>query len=113
MKIEEENKYNGNNYEKIKKIKFKCKGALYEPKKIHNEKIMKDIEDKDSFTFQIKLPNKKDINLTININENIEQKVEEFCKIYSLNNNIKEKIINQIESNIELYQQEYNDQIYY
>ena len=114
MKIEEEeNKYNGNNYEKIKKIKFKCEGALYEPKKIHNEKIMKDIEDKDSFTFQIKLPNKKDINLIININENIEQKVEEFCKIYSLNNNIKEKIINQIESNIELYQQEYNDQIYY
>ena len=109
LKLEEENKYNGTNYEKIRKIKFKCKGPLYEPKKIYkNEKINKEIKinDKNNFTVKIKLPNKKDINLTININENIKQKVEKLCKIYSLNDNIKEKIINQIESYKEIYNQE-------
>ena len=109
LKLEEENKYNGTNYEKIRKIKFKCKGPLYEPKKIYkNEKINKEIKinDKNNFTVKIKLPNKKDINLTININENIKQKVEKLCKIYSLDNNIKEKIINQIESYKEIYNQE-------
>ena len=109
LKLEEENKYNGTNYEKIRKIKFKCKGPLYEPKKIYkNEKINKEIKinDKNNFTVKIKLPNKKDINLTVNINENIKQKVEKLCKIYSLDNNIKEKIINQIESYKEIYNQE-------
>ena len=109
LKLEEENKYNGTNYEKIRKMKFKCKGPLYEPKKIYkNEKINKEIKinDKNNFTVKIKLPNKKDINLTININENIKQKVEKLCKIYSLDNNIKEKIINQIESYKEIYNQE-------
>ena len=109
LKLEEENKYNGTNYEKIRKIKFKCKGPLYEPKKIYkNEKINKEIKinDKNNFTVKIKLPNKKDINLTVNINENIKQKVEKLCKIYSLNDNIKEKIINQIESYKEIYNQE-------
>ena len=109
LKLEEENKYNGTNYEKIRKMKFKCKGPLYEPKKIYkNEKINKEIKinDKNNFTVKIKLPNKKDINLTININENIKQKVEKLCKIYSLHDNMKEKIINQIESYKEIYNQE-------
>ena len=112
IKLEEENKYNGNNYEKIRKMKFKCKGPLYEPKKICRDEIINkelEINDKDNFMVKIKLPNKRDINLNININENIEQKVEKFCKIYSLNGNIKEKIINQIEAYKEIYNQEDHD----
>ena len=109
MKIEEEDKYNGNNYEKIRKIKFRCEGPLYEQKKVKNENINKEREIKDNFNVKIKLPNKKDINLTINLNENIEHKVEKLCKIYSLNNNIKEKIINQIESYREIYKKKEED----
>ena len=109
MKIEEEDKYNGNNYEKIRKIKFKCEGPLYEQKKVKNENINKEREIKDNFNVKIKLPNKKDINLTINLKENIEHKVEKLCKIYSLNNNIKEKIINQIESYREIYKKKEED----
>ena len=36
----------------------------------------------------------------------MEEKVDELCLIYSLNDNIKEKIINQIETYIDLYKQE-------
>ena len=97
-KIKEEEKYNGSNYEKVKKIKFNCEGHLYDKKK--EIKKLKKVND---LTVKIKLPNDNDVAININLNENIDKKVEDFCKIYSLNDNIKEKIINQIKTHLDNY----------
>ena len=104
-KIEEENKYNGSNYDKFKKIKFNCKGPLYQNKKLNIKNIKKEKEEED-FIIHFTLPNKKIIDFPVNVNEDMEEKVDEFCKIYCLNDNIKEKIINQIETFKDSYEQE-------
>ena len=57
----------------------------------------------NDLTVKIKLPNDNDVAININLNENIDKKVEDFCKIYSLNDNIKEKIINQIKTHLDNY----------
>ena len=100
-RIKEENKYNGSNYEKVRKIKFNCEGSLYKPKK-----IKKEIKKEKGMSVQIKLPYGKMVKLNIDLNEDVEKKVDEFCKIYSLNENIKRKIINQIENYKNIYKEE-------
>jgi len=100
-RIKEENKYNGSNYEKVRKIKFNCEGSLYKPKK-----IKKEIKKEKGMSVQIKLPYGKMVKLNIDINEDVEKKADEFCKIYSLNENIKRKIINQIENYKNIYKEE-------
>ena len=96
-KIKEEEKYNGSNYEKVRKIKFNCEGNLYNKKK-----EIKQLKKKYDITVKIKLPNENDAIINVNLNDDIEKKVEDFCKIYSLNDNIKEKIFNQIKTHINL-----------
>ena len=100
-KIKEEKKYNGSNYENVRKIKFNCEGSLYKPKKIKKEK-----KEEKGMSVQIKLPYGKMVKLNIDLNEDIEKKVDEFCKIYSLNGNIKRKIINQIETYKKIYEED-------
>ena len=43
---------------------------------------------------EIRLPNEKILNISINLNEDIKKNVENLCKIYSLNESKKEKLIN-------------------
>ena len=101
-KIKEEQKYNGSNFDKVKKIVFKCEGPLYEQNK---DRKRKNKENKN-ISIMIKLPNGKDVTLDVNLDENIEEKIDDFCKIYSLNDNIKEKIINQIETYINIVERD-------
>ena len=102
-KLKEEKKFRGDNYEEAKKIKFDCKGPLYKNKKeIEKEKEEECTKNKKkeekNFSVEIRLPNEKILNISINLNEDIKKKVENLSKIYSLNESIKEKLINQIEA---------------
>ena len=110
-KLKEKNKYDGSNYEKVKKIKFKCEGNLYNPKNKEKKKEEeKEQKDKENIEISIKLLNNKIARLKLNKNDDINQKVENFCKIFCLNSNyqqilikgIKNKICNINENNIDL-----------
>jgi hypothetical protein len=112
-KLKEQKKYTGSNYEKLRKKKIqppKIKDIEnYYKKEIEkicerNQLSMPDfmseensLDNKEDFySIQIKIPSGKSVKLKIYESDDINQKVEEFCKIYSLNDNIKRKIINKI-----------------
>ena len=52
-----------------------------------------DDEDENNYEIEIKLPNGKKIKLKFNFNDDIYKKVDDFCKIFELNENIKQRII--------------------
>ena len=63
-------------------------------KKIFNHKSENSINsNEEDFYIDIKIPNGKIIKLKVNANEDINKKIIEFCKIYGLNENIKQKLI--------------------
>jgi hypothetical protein len=72
---------------------------------IPDENNLSDISDgnTDYFNLQIKLPNGKTQTLKIYENDDVNKVVEEFCKIHSIDNNIKNKLI----LNIKNYQKEF------
>ena len=113
-KKKEKEKYSGSNYEKLRKMnimppKIKDMENYYirEIEKLceKNQLSLPDFMREDTsfennenyFCIQIKIPNGKTVKLKINESDDINQKVEEFCRIYTLNDNIKRKIINKIE----------------
>ena len=53
--------------------------------------------DDEDFDIDIKIPNGKIIKLKFNINDDIYQKAEEVCKIFSLNDSLKQKLIKKFE----------------
>ena len=110
-KKEEEDRYTGRNYEKTMKMKFQPpkikdmednykKGGLCEknhftfPDFINDDNENSDTEDS---TIEIKIPNGKIVKFKFDINEDINKIVENFCKIYSLRDNVKQKLIKKIE----------------
>ena len=122
----EEDKYTGRNYEKIMKMNFQPpkikdleKEEKYEDKEYIN-KICKKYKisfpddiiyknennknlDEEDFYIDIKIPSGKIVKLKVNVNEDINKKVIEFCKIYGLNDNIKQKLIKKFEEYKEYY----------
>ena len=54
-------------------------------------------DDDDSYIIEIIIPNGKTIPFKFNSNDDINEKVEEFCKIYNLKDSIKQKLINVLE----------------
>ena len=112
-KLKEQEKYTGSNYEKMRKMNIQppkikdmenyykkeiekiCdKNQLSIPDFMNEENSLDNKED--FYSIQIKIPSGKSVTLKIYESDDINQKVKEFCKIYSLNDNIKRKIINKI-----------------
>ena len=112
-KLKEQEKYTGSNYEKLRKMNIQppkikdmenyykkeiekiCdKNQLSIPDFMNEENSLDNKED--FYSIQIKIPSGKSVTLKIYESDDINQKVKEFCKIYSLNDNIKRKIINKI-----------------
>ena len=104
----EEDLYTGKNYEKIRGMNIKppkIKDIEEYNNKLYNinnkqdnyycEKMEK--SDDEDFDIDIKIPNGKIIKLKFNINDDIYQKAEEFCKIFSLNDSLKQKLIKKFE----------------
>ena len=122
-RLKEEEKYIGKNYEKIKKMNIlppKIKDInkfnkdeikkLYEKNNLLLPDFMNNENDnsnnEDFYTVEIKIPNGKKVNMKINHNEDIDKKIENFCKIYSLNDKVKRKLIKKI---LEYKNYYYND----
>ena len=111
-KKKEEDKYTGRNYDKIKKMDFNLpdindmkykkdsqklcnKYYLTDPNYIKENEDNSD--DDDSYIIEILIPNGKTISFKFNSNDDINEKVEELCKIYNLKDSIKQKLINSLE----------------
>ena len=110
-KKREEDKYTGSNYEKIMRMNFQLPKIKYFEKEKNNDD-KEDINHKsensinsneEDFYIDIKIPNGKIIKLKVNANEDINKKIIEFCKIYGLNENIKQKLIKKVEKYKDYY----------
>ena len=60
--------------------------------------------DDEDFDIDIKIPSGKIIKLKFNINDDINRKAEEFCKIFSLNDSLKQKLIKKFEEYKNFYE---------
>ena len=116
-KKKEEEMLTGSNYEKTIKMKF-------QPPKIKdlestnansyiskNSRDNSDINsnDDDNYEIDIKIPNGKIIKFKFNIKDDINKKVDDICKIFDLNENIKQKIIKRVEEIRDYYINEEED----
>ena len=125
-KLKEQEKYTGKNYEKMRNMNIqppKIKDMenyykkeikkLYDKNQISMPDFMNEensLDNKEEFySIQIKIPSGKLVQLKIYESDDINQKVEEFCKIYTLNDNIKKKIINKIKEIIQDEEDEDDD----
>jgi hypothetical protein len=120
----EEDKYTGKNYEKTMKMRIHPPNItdIEKPKINHNNSVIygkcgkhmslfstnnySDISDTEDSTIEIKIPNGKIVKLKIDINEDMNKKADEFCKIFSLNDNIKKKLIKKFEEFRKYYNQD-------
>ena len=81
----------GENYEKIKRRTI-TPFNITDMKKEKNQKNKKN----DYFTMKIKIPNGQERTLKINIKNDPYKIASNFCKIYSIKENVKEKLIKNI-----------------
>ena len=82
----------GENYEKIKKRTI----TPFNITDLRKEKIQKKKKEDDYFTMKIKIPNGQERTLKINIKNDPYKIANNFCKIYSIKENGKQKLIKNI-----------------
>ena len=98
----------GENYEKMRKRTITPFNITDMRKK---NKIKKEDDDEYSFTMKIKIANGQMRNLKINIKSDPFKVANEFCKIYSIRDGMKNKLINNIINCQKSYLEQLNIQI--
>ena len=124
-KKKEEDLYTGKNYEKTIKMNFqppnikdfentnRTAGINKRRNSFENKyssENKNDDEDDDNYEIEIKLPNGKKIKLKFNSNDDIYKKVDDFCKIFALNENIKQRIIKSVKEFRDSYYNQEEDE---
>lgn len=116
-KKKEEEMLTGSNYEKTIKMKFQppkikdlesTNANSYISKNSRDNSYINSNDD-DNYEIDIKIPNGKIIKFKFNIKDDINKKVDDICKIFDLNENIKQKIIKRVEEIRDYYINEEED----
>ena len=82
----------GENYEKLKRRAI----TPFNITDMRKKKRNKHIENEELFTLQIKIPNGKLRTIKIDLKSDPYRVADNFCKIYSIKESIKQKLINNI-----------------